>query len=87
MWNAYDYVYNINNGDRLDAPNIVIVISDGNSTKDKHLLTNHANYLQQIAEVWAIGKFFVLYFERIMFINNNKRCNPRNRRYRIAKNC
>lgn len=43
------------NGARGDAPNIVLLISDGQSNVDQHLLSTYAAQVKAIAEVFVIG--------------------------------
>jgi len=49
-------VFNPDNGDRNNVPNIAIVITDGNSNENKNRTASEAQLLRQVAdEVFVVG--------------------------------
>ena len=48
-------VFNPDTGDRLNVPNIAIVITDGHSNVDSELTLRDAKELQEYATVYVVG--------------------------------
>lgn len=71
LWRAIDWAYNITSGDRRDAPNIVMLISDGQGNVDEDLTEGYANTLKTMAEVFVIGATDLIRIEELEIISSS----------------